>query len=148
MRRRRQFLVPEVVQTSATDCGPACLKCLLEGYGITASYGRLREACQTDLDGTSIATIEEVAVEETAEGFRIRFEAIDPGGRIAAAERALGDGSWSFLEPEDGVVDSSAESYVLVVPHDNDGSEGVNLRLRVTDASGNVAGTYRQLLRR
>jgi ATP-binding cassette subfamily B protein len=63
LRRRRHFLVPEVVQTSATDCGPACLKCLLEGYGITASYGRLREACQTDLDGTSIDTIEEVAVE-------------------------------------------------------------------------------------
>ncbi len=61
--RRRQFLVPETVQTSATDCGPACLKCLLEGYGISASYGRLREACQTDLDGTSIDTIEEVACE-------------------------------------------------------------------------------------
>ncbi len=63
MRRRRRFLVPETVQTSATDCGPACLKCLLEGYGISASYGRLREACQTDLDGTSIDTIEEVACE-------------------------------------------------------------------------------------
>ncbi len=61
--RRRDFLVPETVQTSATDCGPACLKCLLEGYGISASYGRLREACQTDLDGTSIDTIEEVARE-------------------------------------------------------------------------------------
>ena len=63
MTRRRKRLVPEVVQTSATDCGPACLKCLLEGYGIRASYGRLREACQTDLDGTSIDTIEDVAVE-------------------------------------------------------------------------------------
>jgi ATP-binding cassette subfamily B protein len=63
LRRRRHYLVPEVVQTSATDCGPACLKCLLEGYGVTASYGRLREACQTDLDGTSIDTIEDVAVE-------------------------------------------------------------------------------------
>ena len=92
-------------------------------------------------------SIDEVAVEETAEGFRIRFEATDPGGRIAAAERALGDGSWSFLEPEDGVADSATESYVLVVPHDIDGSEGINLRLRVTDASGNVTGTYRQLQR-
>ncbi len=63
MKLKRQFLVPEVVQTSATDCGPACLKCLLEGYGISASYGRLREACQTDLDGTSIDTIEQVAVD-------------------------------------------------------------------------------------
>src|SRR5208283_1643093 len=59
----RRWLVPEVVQTSATDCGPAALKCLLEGFGIPVSYGRLREACQTDVDGTSIDTIEEAAVQ-------------------------------------------------------------------------------------
>ena len=58
-----RFLVPEVVQTSAMDCGPACLKALLEGHGIPASYGRLREACHTDVDGTSIDTIESVAAE-------------------------------------------------------------------------------------
>jgi ATP-binding cassette subfamily B protein len=44
------------------DCGPAALKCLFEGFGIPVSYGRLREACQTDLDGTSIDTMEDVAV--------------------------------------------------------------------------------------
>jgi ABC-type bacteriocin/lantibiotic exporter with double-glycine peptidase domain len=54
---------PEVVQTSAMDCGPASLKCLSEGFGIPVSYGRLREACQTDVDGTSIDTMEEVAVQ-------------------------------------------------------------------------------------
>jgi ATP-binding cassette subfamily B protein len=43
------------------DCGPASLKALFEGFGIPISYGRLREACQTDIDGTSIDTIEEVA---------------------------------------------------------------------------------------
>ena len=58
---RRRFIVPEVVQTSNMDCGPATLKSLLEGFGIHANYGRLREACQTDVDGTSIDTIEEVA---------------------------------------------------------------------------------------
>lgn len=58
---RRRFLVPEVVQTSAMDCGPAALKSLLEGHGIAVSYGRLRESCQTDVDGTSIDTLEEVA---------------------------------------------------------------------------------------
>ncbi len=60
---RRRVLVPEVVQTSAMDCGPASLKCLLEGFGIRVSYGRLREACQTHVDGTSIDTMEEVAVQ-------------------------------------------------------------------------------------
>ncbi|RFO96622.1 ABC transporter permease [Rhodoferax lacus] len=59
--QRRRWLVPEVVQTSAMDCGPAALKCLLEGFGVPVSYGRLREACQTDVDGTSIDTIEVVA---------------------------------------------------------------------------------------
>jgi ABC-type bacteriocin/lantibiotic exporter with double-glycine peptidase domain len=45
------------------DCGPAALKCLLEGHGIPVSYGRLREACQTSVDGTSIDTIEIVAAQ-------------------------------------------------------------------------------------
>lgn len=43
------------------DCGPAALKCLFEGFRLPASYDRLREACQTGLDGTSIDTLERVA---------------------------------------------------------------------------------------
>jgi len=58
---QRRFLVPEVVQTSAMDCGPAALKALLEGFEINVSYGRLREACQTDVDGTSIDMLEQIA---------------------------------------------------------------------------------------
>src|SRR5438552_2798683 len=59
----KRFLVaPEVVQTSTMDCGPAALKCLLEGFGISVSYPRLQEACQTGVDGTSINVIEQVAV--------------------------------------------------------------------------------------
>lgn len=45
------------------DCGPAALKSLLDGFRIPVSYGRLREACHTDVDGTSIDTVEEVARE-------------------------------------------------------------------------------------
>jgi ABC-type bacteriocin/lantibiotic exporter with double-glycine peptidase domain len=45
------------------DCGPAALKSLLDGFGIQVSYGRLREACQTDVDGTSIDTMEEIAIQ-------------------------------------------------------------------------------------
>lgn len=58
---KRRFLVPEVIQTSAMDCGPAALKALFGGFGLYLSYGRLREACQTDVDGTSIDTLEDVA---------------------------------------------------------------------------------------
>ena len=60
-RKERRLLAVEVVQSSSMDCGPAALKCLLEGYHVPISFGRLREACQTDVDGTSIDTIEEVA---------------------------------------------------------------------------------------
>lgn len=57
----RSRLVPEVVQSSGMDCGPAALKSFLEGHGISLSYGRLREACQTEVDGTAIETLEELA---------------------------------------------------------------------------------------
>jgi predicted double-glycine peptidase len=60
---RRRFFTSEVIQTSDVDCGPASLKCLLQGFGIEASYGRLREACQADLAGTSINTLEQVAIQ-------------------------------------------------------------------------------------
>ncbi len=43
------------------DCGPAALHSLLVGFGIPVSYGRLREACQTDVDGTSINALESAA---------------------------------------------------------------------------------------
>lgn len=60
---KRRLIIPEVVQTSMMDCGPASLKALLEGCGIPVSYGRLREACQTDVDGTSIDTLEAVGAQ-------------------------------------------------------------------------------------
>ena len=59
----RKLFAPEVIQSSAMDCGPASLKSLLHGFGIPVAYGHLREACSTDVDGTSINTLEEVAVE-------------------------------------------------------------------------------------
>ena len=57
-----RLFIPEVIQTSAMDCGPAALKSLLGGFGVPVSYGRLRESCQTDVDGTSIDMLEELAV--------------------------------------------------------------------------------------
>ncbi len=61
MGRARSFFAEQVVQSSQMDCGPAALKCLLAGFGVRTSYDRLREACQTSLDGTSIDALEEVA---------------------------------------------------------------------------------------
>jgi len=59
----RARLIPEVVQTSATDCGPAAMKSVLAGMGLRIEYRRLREACQTDVDGSSIDKLEELAVQ-------------------------------------------------------------------------------------
>ena len=56
-----RLLVPETVQTSGMDCGPAALRSLMAGFGLQVSYGRLREACQTDVDGTSINALEATA---------------------------------------------------------------------------------------
>lgn len=53
----RAFRVPEVLQTSAMDCGPAVLTAALEGMGVEVDPARLRTACQTDVDGTSIDTL-------------------------------------------------------------------------------------------
>jgi len=61
-RSRRRMRVPEVIQTSANDCGPACMTSFLAGFGIPADYARLREVCYTDVDGTSIDDMEDVAV--------------------------------------------------------------------------------------
>jgi ABC-type bacteriocin/lantibiotic exporter with double-glycine peptidase domain len=60
-RQRRHKIIPEVVQISATDCGPASLKSVFAGMGLELNYRVLREACQTDVDGTSIVTLEELS---------------------------------------------------------------------------------------
>jgi ATP-binding cassette subfamily B protein len=61
MTRKRPFFAPEVLQTSGMDCGPASLKALLSGLGVDADYERLREACRTGPDGTSIDALEDLA---------------------------------------------------------------------------------------
>jgi ABC-type bacteriocin/lantibiotic exporter with double-glycine peptidase domain len=65
-----RFIVPEVLQTSAMDCGPAALKALLEGIGVRVSYQRLREACLTQADGTSIDALEDLAIALGLEAFQ------------------------------------------------------------------------------
>jgi ATP-binding cassette subfamily B protein len=91
---KRRLIIPEVVQTSMMDCGPASLKAMLEGCGIPVSYGRLREACQTDVDGTSIDTLEEVGAQ-------------------------LGLTSEQIMVPVDHVLLSSAKTFpaIVVVMH-------------------------------
>jgi ATP-binding cassette subfamily B protein len=55
-------LAVEVLQTSGMDCGPAALKSLLAGLGVSVNYERLREACRTSADGTSIDALEDLTL--------------------------------------------------------------------------------------
>jgi ABC-type bacteriocin/lantibiotic exporter with double-glycine peptidase domain len=61
--RSRALLVPEVLQASALDCGPAALASLLAGFGLHCPFDALRDACRTGRDGTSIDSLEAVAAE-------------------------------------------------------------------------------------
>jgi ABC-type bacteriocin/lantibiotic exporter with double-glycine peptidase domain len=60
---RRRLLAPEMPQASALDCGPAALASMLAGFGIEVAFDRLRDACRTGRDGTSIDALEAVANE-------------------------------------------------------------------------------------
>jgi ABC-type multidrug transport system fused ATPase/permease subunit len=71
----------EVVQTSAMDCGPASPAALLSAHGLSASLAALRDVCATDVDGTSIDALEEVAV-----GLGVRAEqVVVPFAQVFAA---------------------------------------------------------------
>jgi len=98
----RRWWVPEVVQSSAMDCGPAALEALLLGHGISVSGGRLREACQTDVDGTSIDMLEEVAIQLGLDAEQIVIPAdhvLEPKARAlpALALFRLPDGASHFV---------------------------------------------------
>ena len=59
----RRLLIPEVGKPSRWTAVPRRSRPLLGGFGVSASYGRLRDDCQTDVDGNSIDRIEETAVQ-------------------------------------------------------------------------------------
>ncbi len=59
--RTRTLFVPEVLQTSMMDCGPATLKSVFDGHRRPINLERLRERCQTDVDGTSLSAMGETA---------------------------------------------------------------------------------------
>jgi hypothetical protein len=90
-------------------------------------------------------TVGEFEVRRDGDGFRVRFVARDPGGRIAAVEYALDGRSWRGLDPEDGVSDSQEERYVLAVDGAALGESRATLVVRVTDAAGNLGGNMRAI---
>jgi ATP-binding cassette subfamily B protein len=58
---KTRYLIPQVIQTSATDAGTAALKAMFAGFGIGLSYERLREACQSGTQDTGLDALAGVA---------------------------------------------------------------------------------------
>ena len=81
----RRRVVPETIQTSGMDCGPAALRSLLAGFGLRAGYGGLREACRTDVDGTSIEALEAAANALGLESVQVML----PADHVIAAGAAV-----------------------------------------------------------
>ncbi|MDQ3631026.1 MAG: cysteine peptidase family C39 domain-containing protein [Actinomycetota bacterium] len=77
---------PEVVQTSAMDCGPVALAVWLGAHGLAADVDALRDVCATGVDGTSVDDLEEVAcaLGLAAEQVVVPWEQL-----VAASERYL-----------------------------------------------------------
>src|SRR3954454_25209135 len=72
---------PEIIQTSAMDCGPAALAALLGAHGLPAGVDALRGLCATDVDGTSIDDLEEVAARLGLDAEQV----VVPLGQVLAA---------------------------------------------------------------
>jgi len=70
----------------------------------------------------------------SADGRHVTFVAVDPGGRVAAAEVAEDAAPWRRVAPEDGIEDGERERYSVEL------AAGETVRLRVTDAAGNLGG--------
>jgi len=73
-------------------------------------------------------------VQVSADRRRVTFTAVDPGGKVAAVEIAGGASSWRRVAPEDGIEDGERERYSVEL------AAGETVRLRVTDAAGNLGG--------
>jgi len=94
--------VPEVVQPSATDCGPAVLAAGLRGHGHHVNQAELRERCLTDVDGTSVSVLAHLAAELGLEADEVvvpvdHVTRADAGILPAIAVTVLPDGLAHFV---------------------------------------------------
>ena len=47
---KRRLLAPEVIQTSAMDCGPAALKCVLDNEAVAVVIVGMKSVAQVEED--------------------------------------------------------------------------------------------------
>ena len=80
------------------------------------------------------------AIREAGGGYRVKFVASDTGGNVAAVEVAVDGGGWQPVDPLDGVADSAEEHYQMTVEPSEEEQPVRSMRVRVTDAAGNLGG--------
>ena len=85
------------------------------------------------------------SVERNGGTRQVAFTAVDPGGAVAAVEVAMDAGDWQPLFPEDGVADSDVERYRLMLPGVGQAKLPASVRVRITDAAGNLGGALKQV---
>jgi hypothetical protein len=90
-------------------------------------------------------TLIDWSVQRTGETRNVAFTAVDPGGSVAAVEIAMDAGNWQPLFPEDGVADSEVERYRLTLPTDGEKTLPASVRVRITDAAGNLGGEMKRM---
>jgi hypothetical protein len=74
-------------------------------------------------------------VERSGARAEVRFEAQDAASMLRRAEYSLDAGPWNPVYPEDGIVDSKAETFRVVLEGLQPGEHLVTLR--VSDSAGN-----------
>ena len=127
-----------VFKVVATDAPDNSLEHALRGE---------RTSEPVEVDGTAPAV--RAAGEAQASGgrARARFTVEDASGRIRRADVSLDGGEWRAVFPEDGIADSSRETYALDLPLPASAAGEHTVTLRAFDASGNV-GSARIVVRR
>lgn len=99
-----------------------------------------------DVDNTPPRVTAEGQPQVGANGVaRVRFTAEDAGGMVRRADVSVDGEPWRSVFPEDGIADSTRETYALELPLAGPGEHTVSLR--AFDASGNVSSA-RVVIRR
>lgn len=92
-----------------------------------------------DIDNT-LPVVRVVGTPEVAgERVRVRFTVEDASGRIKRADVSVDSAEWQAVFPEDGIADSTRETYALDLPLAVAGEHTITLR--AFDASSNVNST-------
>jgi hypothetical protein len=87
-------------------------------------------------------TVLETGARDDGRALVVRLRAGDATSPLAAARLVLPDGATERLDPEDGVCDSAAETFVAVVERrlaaGPEGATPIRLRVEVRDLAGNT----------